>query len=207
VVVDGGAFLRVIRAMVSDIDLGLASKVPATIYAALGGMTGRVGMIATLLSDDTGLCIGYEPKCGVPHPFVQGAYYSIICHDEVPFIDPVELDQAAGDDAGYREAYVDGPYLKDICPAWKVGSAEGQESAPLTSSIPTLIYVGAYDSFGSSQVTKEAASTCHSRSSCRYPSWVTTRCPHPNAMSRSGTLGSRPRRQLPTRPALRRSQR
>jgi pimeloyl-ACP methyl ester carboxylesterase len=156
VIVDGGAFLRAIRAMASDIDLGLASKVPATIYAAIDG---DVGTVARLLSDDSGLCVGYEPKCGVEHPFVEGAYYSVLCHDEAPFADPSQLASLAHGDAGYLEAYANGPYLSDICPVWKAERAEPEAAAPVTSSIPTLIYVGAYDSYGSSRVTDEAAST------------------------------------------------
>jgi hypothetical protein len=156
VVVDGGAFLRVIRGMVSDIDLGLASRVPATIRAALGG---RVGTAAKLLSDDSGLCIGYEPKCGAEHPFVEGAYYSLFCHDEAPFADPSQLVRLAGGDPGYLEAYANGPYVSDICPAWKAGRAEPGAVIPVTSNIPMLIYVGAYDAFSSPRIAKETIST------------------------------------------------
>jgi pimeloyl-ACP methyl ester carboxylesterase len=156
VTVDGGAFLRVIRAMASDIDLGMASKVPATIDAAIKG---DVGTVARLLSDDSGLCVGYEPKCGVEHPFVEGAYYSLLCHDGAPFADPSQLVSLAEGDAGYLEAYANGPYLSDICKVWKAGRAGADVAAPVTSSIPMLIYVGAYDSYGSSRVTDEAAST------------------------------------------------
>jgi pimeloyl-ACP methyl ester carboxylesterase len=156
VTVDGGAFLRAIRAMVSDIDLGMASKVPATIDAAING---DVGTVSRLLADDSGLCVGYEPKCGVEHPFVEGAYYSLLCHDEARFANPSQLVSLAHGDAGYLEAYANGPYLSGICPVWKAGRAGSDAAAPVTSSIPMLIYVGAYDSYGSSRVTDEAAST------------------------------------------------
>lgn len=155
VVVDGGAFLRVIRAMVSDIDLGLASKVPATVYAVLDG---NVDAVATLLSDDS-LCIGYEAKCGVQHPFVEGAYYSIYCHDEAPSTGSSELSQISDGDPGYLEAYVTGPYLSDICPVWQAGHAGPEADDPVSSDIPTLIFVGAYDSYASPSVVREAAGT------------------------------------------------
>jgi len=122
-------------------------------------MTGKVGTVATLLSDDSGLCIGYEPKCGVQHPFIEGAYYSVICHDEAPLVGSSQLTQLAGGDPGYLEAYAHGPYLSDICPIWKAGRTAPETAAPVTSNIPMLIYVGAYDSYGSSRVTEEAAST------------------------------------------------
>jgi pimeloyl-ACP methyl ester carboxylesterase len=156
VVVDSGAFLRAIRAMASDIDLGMASQVPAAIYAALHG---KVGSVAMLLSDDSGLCIGYEPKCGVEHPFVEGAYYSILCHDEAPPAGSSQLTQLAHGDTGYLEAYVNGPYLSVICPVWNVGRTGPEVTAPVTSNIPMLIYVGSYDAYSSTRVTKEAAST------------------------------------------------
>jgi hypothetical protein len=156
VVVDGGTFLRVIRAMVSDIDLGMSSDVPATVYAALHG---NVGGVATLMSDDSALCIGYEAKCGVQHPFVEGAYYSIYCHDEAPPTGSSELNQLSGGDPGYLEAYVKGPYLSDICPVWQAGHAAPEADDPVTSDIPILIFAGAYDSYGSPRVTREAAGT------------------------------------------------
>lgn len=159
VVVDGGAFIRAIRAMVSDIDLGLAASVPATIYAALGGMHADVSAAAKLLSDDSSLCVGYEPKCGSEHQFVEGAYYSLICADEVPSAGSSQLEQLADGDPGYMEAYAGGPYVDEICPAWGVERAGPETTEPVTSDIPMLVYVGAYDSFGSAEITREAVST------------------------------------------------
>jgi pimeloyl-ACP methyl ester carboxylesterase len=156
VIVDAGAFMRATRAMVADIDLGLTSEVPATIYAALHG---KVETVATVLSDDSSLCIGYEPKCGVEHGFVEGAYYSILCHDEAPAEESSQLTQLAAGDRGYLEAYVNGPYLSIICPIWNVGRAGPEADDPVVSNIPMLIYVGAYDAYGSPRVTEQAAST------------------------------------------------
>jgi pimeloyl-ACP methyl ester carboxylesterase len=155
-IVDGGAFLRAIRTMASFNDLGLAPKVPATIYAALHG---DVGTVATVLSNDPGLCVGYLPKCEDEHPLVEGAYYSILCHDESPPVGSSQLAQMAGGDPGYLEAYVNGPYLSVICPAWKVGRAAPQVGEPITSDVPMLIYVAPYDAYSSARVTERAAST------------------------------------------------
>jgi hypothetical protein len=159
VVVDGGAFMRAIRAMVSDIDLGLAASVPATIYGAMRGMNSDVSSIAKLLSDDSDLCIGYEPKCGEEHHFIEGAYYSLICRDEVPSEGSSQLEQLADGDPGYVEAYAGGPYVDDICPPWGVERADPETTDRIASDIPMLIYVGAYDSYGSAEVTREAVST------------------------------------------------
>jgi hypothetical protein len=157
VAVDGGAFLRAIRTMASFNDLGLASKVPAAIYAALGG---HVGTVATILSNDPGLCVGYLPKCEEEHPLSEGAYYSILCHDEAPPSGSSQLARMAGGDPGYLEAYVNGPYLSVICPAWTAGRA-GQPPAddPVTSNIPMLIFMAPYDAYTSRRVTEQAAST------------------------------------------------
>ncbi len=65
---------------------------------------------------------------------------------------------AAGD-PGYLEAYVNGPYLSVICPAWKVGRAAPQVGEPITSDVPMLIYVAPYDAYSSPRVTEKAAST------------------------------------------------
>ena len=154
VLVDGGAFLRVIRAMVSDIDLGLASMVPATVYA---GLHGNVDTVAGLMSDDSPLCVGYEAKCGVQHPFVEGAYFSLLCPDEPT--ESSELARLADGAPGYLEAYVRGPYTSDICPAWNVEKAGAEEGDPITSNIPMLIFVGTYDAYGSPKVVRESATS------------------------------------------------
>ena len=143
-----------IRAMVSDIDLGLASMVPATVYA---GLHGNVDTVAGLMSDDSPLCVGYEAKCGVQHPFVEGAYFSLLCPDEPT--ESSELARLADGAPGYLEAYVRGPYTSDICPAWNVEKAGAEEGDPITSNIPMLIFVGTYDAYGSPKVVRESATS------------------------------------------------
>jgi pimeloyl-ACP methyl ester carboxylesterase len=153
VVVDAAAFLRALRAMVSDIDQHLASRVPATIYDALDG---RLGLVARLLSEEP-LCLGYQPICG-DNPFFEGAFFSILCHDEVPFVEPSELTAIAGSNTGLLQAYGASPYL-DVCEAWDVGEADASAQRAVSSSIPMLIYVGGYDAFGSLPVAERASKT------------------------------------------------
>ena len=117
VVVDGGAFLRAVRAMVSSIDLGMAPGVPALIYRALEG---DVEVVAYLLSEEP-LCLGYQPVCGAPaQPLFEGALFSILCHDEVLFLEASRLTGMAGGDPGFQDAYVASPFL-DVCEVWDVG--------------------------------------------------------------------------------------
>ena len=153
VTVDGGAFLRALRAMVSNIDLGMAPRVPAIVYAALEG---RVDLVARLLSDES-LCLGYQPVCG-DNPFFEGAFFSILCHDEVPFVEAPQLAALAGGDPGFQEAYVASPYL-DVCEAWDVGEATSVAHRPVSSDIPMLIYVGGYDAFGSLPDAEQATTS------------------------------------------------
>jgi pimeloyl-ACP methyl ester carboxylesterase len=153
VMVDGGAFLRALRAMVSNIDLHLAPRVPAVVYGALEG---RVELVAGLLSDEP-LCLGYQPICG-DNPFFEGAFFSILCHDEVPFVEASQLAALAGGDPGLQDAYVSSPYL-DVCEAWDVGEATSVAHRPVSSSIPMLIYVGAYDAYGSLPVAEQAVAS------------------------------------------------
>lgn len=155
VVVDGGAFLRAVRAMVSSIDLGMAPGVPAVIYRALEG---NVEVVAYLLSEEP-LCLGYQPVCGAPaQPFFEGALFSILCHDEVPFVETSRLWEMAGGDPGFQDAYAASPYL-DVCEAWDVGEATSVTNRPVSSDIPMLIYVGRYDAFGPLPVAEQAVAS------------------------------------------------
>ncbi len=155
VVVDGAAFLRAVRAMVSSIDLGMAPGVPALIYRALEG---DVEVVAYLLSEEP-LCLGYQPVCGAPaQPVFEGALFSILCHDEVPFIEASRLTEMAGGDPGFQDAYVASLYL-DMCEAWDVGEADSVAHRPVSSDIPMLIYVGRYDAFGPLPVAEQAVAS------------------------------------------------
>jgi pimeloyl-ACP methyl ester carboxylesterase len=150
VVVDGAAFLRAARAMVSNIDLGMAPRVPALTYRALEG---EVDLVADLLSEEP-LCLGYQPGCGA-QPLFEGALFSILCHDEVPFVEAPRLAGMAGGDPGFQDAYVASPYL-DVCEAWDVGEATSVANRPVSSDVPMLIYVGRYDAFGPLPVAEQA---------------------------------------------------
>jgi pimeloyl-ACP methyl ester carboxylesterase len=153
VMVDGGAFLRAVRAMVSHNYLGMARGVPALIYRALDG---DVWVVAYLLSEEP-LCLGYQPVCDA-EPIVQGALLSILCHDEVPFVEASRLRGMAGSDPGFQDAYVASPYL-DVCEVWDVGEATSVAHRPVSSDIPMLIYVGGYDAYSPLPVAEEAVAS------------------------------------------------
>ncbi len=88
----------------------------------------------------------------------QGAFYSYMCHDEVPFIDRTALKDAAGGKPWYVEAYLHNPYPQ-ICERWGAGEAEADPHATLTSDIPTLMMVGQFDPFSPLRLLKQTAET------------------------------------------------
>ena len=102
------------------------------------------------------VCLGYQPVCGAPaQPFFEGALFSILCHDEVPFVEVSRLTGMAGGDPGFEDAYLDSPYL-DVCEVWDVGEVTSVTHRPVSSDIPMLIYVGRYDAFGPLPVAEQA---------------------------------------------------
>jgi pimeloyl-ACP methyl ester carboxylesterase len=153
VIVDGATFLRALRAMVSNIDLNLMPRVPAVVYDALEG---DVGLVAYQISTEP-LCVGYRPVCG-NNPFFEGAFFSILCHDQVPFVEASQLAGLAGGDPGLQEAYVSSPYL-DVCEAWDVGEVSPVAHRPVSSDLPMLIYVGRYDAYGPLPVAEQAVAS------------------------------------------------
>lgn len=151
--VDGGSLLRAVRVMVSNVDLGMAPRVPAVIYVALQG---KVDLVADLLAEAP-LCLGYQPMCGTQELF-EGALFSILCHDEVPYVEASRLTGMAGGDPGFQDAYVASPYF-DVCEAWDVGEATSVAHRSVSSDIPMLIYVGEYDAYGPLPVAEQAVAS------------------------------------------------
>ncbi len=88
-----------------------------------------------------------------------GAFYSILCHDEVPFVDRGALGQAAAGDPWYVGAYIRSPYFK-ACRAWDMGTSSAADPHdPVVSDIPTLILHGRFDPFSPLPLIQEAART------------------------------------------------
>ena len=93
-------------------------------------MTLPAGARAARAADQT-YCDGYQPKCDDLHPLSEGAYYSILCRDIVPFADHRgALATLAGQDPGYVEAFVRNPYLS-VCARWTVHPAAPPVAGPV----------------------------------------------------------------------------
>jgi pimeloyl-ACP methyl ester carboxylesterase len=142
VVVDGSAFLRAIRNLISDVDLHRFAEVPALVYAALDG---DVSSVARVLSEDVDTCVGYLSNCTI-YRLSHGAYYSAFCHDMAGSVDRSKLTASIDGEAAWASAYGEHPYL-EICDVWDVGSDDPAATEPVTSDVPILIFRGQFDAF------------------------------------------------------------
>ena len=143
VLVDGSAFLRMTRNLISDADLDLVSRLPAVIYAALDG---DVSSVASALSEDLDTCAGYLPNCTLGYTFSHGAFYSALCRDMVPFVDRQAIRVAVERDLAWADAYGANPYA-DVCDVWGVEPSDAVVHEPVTSDVPILIYRGQFDAY------------------------------------------------------------
>jgi pimeloyl-ACP methyl ester carboxylesterase len=154
VMIDGTALLGVIRSGLSIHDW--IPRLPAAIYDLPYEDDGAV---AASTVQNPIYSHGYiQPGDDRPN-FNHGLFYSVFCHDELPFIDQEVLTQLAAGEAWYEEAYANSPYL-EVCQRWGVqGDDDSQAGAAVTSDIPTLFLIGRFNPFSPRPVVEEAAST------------------------------------------------
>lgn len=125
---------------------------------------------------------GREADSSVDPPFYQGhmlyfdlktigTFYSVVCHDEVPFVDRSALEEAAGDRPWYVDAYVHSPYFK-ACERWDAGVAETDPLSPVVSDIPTLFLQPGLDMWSSLPLTKIAAASLSRSWIVLFPTWA-----------------------------------
>jgi len=119
---------------------------------------------------------GYTPYYDSPaagHFYSVGAigtFYSVLCHDEVPFVDRAALAQAAKGEPWYIEAYGESPYFQG-CTRWDTGTADADPHAPVVSDIPTLILHGRFDPYSALPLIKEAAKSLPRSWVVEFPDW------------------------------------
>jgi pimeloyl-ACP methyl ester carboxylesterase len=154
VVVDGSAFLRVIRNAISDVDLHRLPEVPRMIYAALDG---DVSSAASVLAEDLGTCVGYVSNCTI-YPVSHGAYYSALCIDMVRLVDRSTLEASIQGEAAWASAYGENPYL-EICDVWDVEGADPTTAESVTTDVPILIFRGRFDAFSDRTVIDRSTRT------------------------------------------------
>ena len=98
-----------------------------------------------------------------------GMYFSVLCHDEVPFSSWEDFRTAAApypEFAGMYTAFEVGGLPYAVCPNWGAGEPDPVANEAVISDIPTLITTGQYDpivppSFGETATTQLANSSYH----------------------------------------------
>jgi pimeloyl-ACP methyl ester carboxylesterase len=140
--VDGGTLLRAVRSIVGGDGPANVAELPSTIaLAAVGGVSDQ---LVSILGSDPTLCAGYRPICLHRGSFSLGAYLSILCRDDAPFLDLAVVD---GDPTpSYHTVFGDNPYVA-ACVPWAVPPADNVVHQPLGGSIPLLVLVGQFDAF------------------------------------------------------------
>jgi hypothetical protein len=130
---DGPTFLeQIFRALYSA---PMRPALPAVIYDA------RDGVFDTLLS----LAQVDVMRQGFRS---WGMYYSVLCHDEVPFSSLDDFEAARAEHPLMADMYDDfeiGPLPFETCPAWSDAVAALSESEAVHSGIPALITTGQFD--------------------------------------------------------------
>jgi pimeloyl-ACP methyl ester carboxylesterase len=140
--IDGGTLLRVVRSILGGDGPANVAELPSSIALAAGGDV--TDQLVRILGNDRTLCAGYRPICLHGGSFSLGAYLSILCRDDAPFLDQAAVD--ADPTPAYHTVFGDNPYLA-ACVPWAVPPADDVVHQPLGGSLPLLVLVGQFDAF------------------------------------------------------------
>jgi pimeloyl-ACP methyl ester carboxylesterase len=160
--VDAGTLLRAMRfALGGDgpDQMGLnLTMLPAVISAAAQG---RISPELAATMDDVPLyCPGYRPVCigEGDEGFSLGSYLTVLCRDEVPFIDRADLSALVRSGPAFAEVFSHPPYLA-ACKVWDVPPATPAVHKPVHTDVPLLMLPGQFDSFSPASEARAVAST------------------------------------------------
>jgi pimeloyl-ACP methyl ester carboxylesterase len=157
ILIDGGMLLRIARAALgAEGGAGLSSLLGVLEAIRGGQVPTSLLTIAGSITSAPALCVGFSFDCRPQRS--DGTFYSVFCHDELPFIDRDALASAAVGDAAAQEDFVESPYF-DICEVWDVGTADPSAGQPVTSDIPTLFIAGQFEPFSSVPEIQAASET------------------------------------------------
>jgi pimeloyl-ACP methyl ester carboxylesterase len=131
---------------------------PATIATAAKGRIS--GPLAAAMEESPLYCPGYRPLCvGVgDQGFSLGAYLTVLCRDQAPFIDSAARSTAVGNDPAFREVVDDHPYLA-ACEVWGVAPASPVVARPVHTEVPLLLLIGQFDSYSSAGEARDVAAS------------------------------------------------
>ena len=151
IALDGGTTLRALRE-------GLA-WVPEAGPKAIASDSLRDGIFGhNWLADGPLFALGYSVDPGREDVFSHGAWFSSVCHDQLPFVTQAELNALTRGAPAYREAFAQSPFA-DICRIWRAGRATQDVHTAVRSNVPVLIFVGRFDPYGSPPFARHAART------------------------------------------------
>jgi pimeloyl-ACP methyl ester carboxylesterase len=151
--VDGGKFLRVVRS-----SLGLTQFIPMLPLMIAAAAEGKITAPAReIIENDPAFCSGYRPGEGCSGPdFSLGAYLTVLCRDQLPFVDWSALADSFRGDAAYETVFGSNPNV-DACTVWDVPAANAVMGEPVAGDIPVLIFTGQFDPHSPTPVAEEAA--------------------------------------------------
>ncbi len=86
-----------------------------------------------------------------------GMYFSVQCHDEIPFMDANALDTSIKQNPEFA-ALADKSSVQ-TCKVWNVPPAPATENQPVSSDVPTLVFSGEFDPITPPAYGQEAAQT------------------------------------------------
>jgi TAP-like protein len=129
--------------------------------------------------------------------FSLGAYLTVLCRDQAPFIDRAALTSAAGDDPAFRQLVDKHPYLA-ACTVWGVAPANPVVARPPTTEVPLLLLVGQLDSYSSAAEARQVAAILPQAWVIEVPGLTHNAlgfsdCPSASATAGSSTPPRRPR--------------
>jgi hypothetical protein len=126
---------------------------PAMIAAAARGRIDP--QLEAILGNDPLFCAGYRPSCIGAEAFSLGVYLTVLCRDELPFVDRSALARAIGGDPTFDAVFVHDPYLA-ACKEWDVPPAAEAVHLPVRADVPALLLSGQFDSFSPPPAAEEA---------------------------------------------------
>jgi pimeloyl-ACP methyl ester carboxylesterase len=110
------------------------------------------------IADGPVFTLGYGVDPGRHTAFSHGAWFSTLCHDQLPFVRHGDLAAATRAAPSYREAFGQSPFA-DICRIWGAGRAAPDVRAAVRSNVPVLMFVGRFDPYGAPSLARQAART------------------------------------------------
>ena len=157
VFVDGGMLLRIVRGALAYEGGASIGQLPRILNAVRDGrVPASLLTVAGSITSAPALCVGLFFDCSQPRS--DGTFFSVLCHDELPFVDRDALSSSAAGDPAAQEDFVASPYF-DVCKAWDVGGADPSAAQPVTSDIPTMFIGGQFDPFSAVPEIRAASRT------------------------------------------------